>query len=609
MMEDRTLVRRFTDSLPGETQLEEALLDEQRENDRISGDIQKDRLEALYQDRNRDNLDVSFFKADEARNTLQKISVALEADLKPSRLSRIGIHRTSAREAANNVIQQSPRTFDELRVVIHHLEKNHLANQSKVGLHFRKLCKTFDGYKKAFEVFPSQNAYTSTVCGSLSLIMSAAVNHDAVAEMMSQAVADITNEATRFAVAPEIFGTHEMRELLSDLYAQVFLFYRDVIKWFLQSKVSRFVSSFNETLRERYTNAQARIKNCINDIRNAMLIGSFTMQKANHSIVKEMASKGVRIREQSFDCFSKHAVALNGQQFCISMVQKQHDEFLQKLDLCLSKHNDCSLAAKPGGTSEKESCLARKAARDMNAQLEEYIVGTEGYSLFDGGIFWLPTVEIASKMQDWMSNTATSFTSVLLWVSSPDVSEAFPSSRAAALTVLMAAWCTELPIISHFCERPRTTNIPSGRDVEKVGLIGLIYSLIAQLLKFNVTDDSFEVAKGQMAKLDGSDDSWIVALEIFSKLWKTTPQLSYCIIDGLNEFGFSEGASWSSDLLKVLLDPERLRRGCVKILLTTTGHSRILLDLVPMEDRVIANSEARKAVRGGQWVTTPRKEK
>jgi hypothetical protein len=188
-----------------------------------------------------------------------------------------------------------------------------------------------------------------------------------------------------------------------------------------------------------------------------------------------------------------------------------------------------------------------------------------------------------------------------LWIASPDVSETFPSSRAAALTALVAARHSEVPLISHFCERPRPTELCPGRDVEKVGLIGLIYSLIAQLLQFNVTNDSFRISEAQLLKLDGSDDSWSVAVEVFSYLWETTTKLSYCIIDGPNDLSFSGGTEWCDDLLGVILK-DRKSGPPVRILLTTTGQSRVLPDHVPVDAQIFAVRGAREGMRNGPWV-------
>jgi hypothetical protein len=141
-----------------------------------------------------------------------------------------------------------------------------LTNNLQVSVHFRRICKALDNHKKIFKVFPSKNNYTSVICGSLALIINAAVQHDAVVETISQTVTDITDEATQAEQMLHVFDTEQLRKLFSKLYAQVFLFYCDVIEWFMQSKFKRFIGSFNENLRKKYSDASRRIDRIIKQI-------------------------------------------------------------------------------------------------------------------------------------------------------------------------------------------------------------------------------------------------------------------------------------------------------------------------------------------------------
>jgi hypothetical protein len=171
--------------------------------------------------------------------------------------------------------------------------------------------------------------------------------------------------------------------------------------------------------------------------------------------------------------------------------------------------------------------------------------------------------------------------------------------------MLVVAWQTEIPLISHFCERPRFATLARERDPEMVGLIGLVYSLISQLLQFSFEDDSFEVPQEAMTKLDGSDGSWGQALDLFATLLKATPHLALCVIDGLNDLAFNQGAGWCHASLKVLFEHQKSCTGVFRILLTTSGQSRVLQDFVDINDRAFAQTGAREVIRGGRWVQSP----
>ena len=170
------------------------------------------------------------------------------------------------------------------------------------------------------------------------------------------------------------------------------------------------------------------------------------------------------------------------------------------------------------------------------------------------------------------------------------------------MVAAVAAWDSALPVISHFCERARVSDVPDGRGIEEVGLIGLVYSLISQLLQFKVKDDAFQISRGQLEKLDGSDESSIDALLVVRDLLRMTPHLQRCIIDGLNDVCFSSGAEWCSSFLEMLFEHQRTFAPNFKILLTTNGQSRVLPDHVRAEDRAFVQRGARALTRGGRWL-------
>ena len=108
-----------------------------------------------------------------------------------------------------------------------------------------------------------------------------------------------------------------------------------------------------------------------------------------------------------------------------------------------------------------------------------------------------------------------------------------------------------------------------------------------------------------MGKLDGSDGNWPEALRVLSTLLNATPHLALCVIDGLNDIAFGLGANWCSAFLGVLFEHQKTSRGSFKILLTTSGQSRVLQNYVNVDNRVFAQAGAREIIRGGRWVQSP----
>jgi len=72
-------------------------------------------------------------------------------------------------------------------------------------------------------------------------------------------------------------------------------------------------------------------------------------------------------------------------------------------------------------------------------------------------------------------------------------------------------------------------------SIEQVRLVGLVYSLIYQLLEFSGAEDELDVSKESLAALNGGKESWSASLEVLRSLLDRTPVLMYCVIDGLND--------------------------------------------------------------------------
>jgi hypothetical protein len=432
------------------------------------------------------------------------------------------------------------------------------------------------------------------------MIVSAAVNHDEIADTISETVTKITEKAARAANILLVLRTRAIRELFSELYAQVFLFYRDAIEWYMKSKASRFFASFNEKMKDRYEKAADNIETTVTEMYREKDIAHFALSRIQRT-EQERRDEVFRQRQQTYDSFTLAYAGRNAQQLLLSSHKSACIEASTISSIQIIEDNE-----EPVPTAKAKivsSSVSRTAARKLTGGLEQFFVGTEGHSLFTDGKFWLPEVDVASRLHDWIGPEAISLT---LWISSKDISQFDGSgSYAAALNMLVVGWETEIPLVSHLCERPRFATLARDRDPEKVGLIGLVYSLISQLLQFGFEDDSFEVTPKDLEKLDGSDGSWDQALDLISTLLKTTPHLALCVIDGLNDLAFGLGADWCGALLAVLFEHQKSSPGSFRILLTTSGQSRVLQNYVSIDDRVFAHAGAQEVICGGRWVKSP----
>jgi hypothetical protein len=362
------------------------------------------------------------------------------------------------------------------------------------------------------------------------------------------------------------------------------------MEWYLASKTSTFFGSFNEKLKDRFEKAARNIENCVVEMYRESHVSMLKLLWVMHSTTTETKNEVFRQRQQSY---REEELATAGRSmFDMFKAILQHElsdqqSIVQTLDLGaprLRLDDAHGIAAN----------LKRAQARSQTSRMEKFVVGTEGYSLFGDGKFWVPENDATSRLQDWSSADGTSS---ILWISSQSVSPGPSNAQAAAMTAVAAAWQSSLPIISHFCERPRPSRNPGDRSAEQTGLIGLVYSLIVQLLQFEFDGDLFNITDEEANALDGSTGSWSTSLSVMTRLLETTPHLSLCVIHGLNDLAWAGGADWCHSLLQRLFDHQKKLAGRFKILLTTSGQSRVLPDYVSPKDRFFSQKASRQILR------------
>lgn len=437
------------------------------------------------------------------------------------------------------------------------------------------------------------------------------MNHDKVPEFLSKAVADISDEVATCAELVDIWKDKRLRERLADIYARLFRFYRDVMAWYLKSRPAKFIGSFNENLKDLFQEAMEDIQKPIGVLRR---LGDNIGHSATRLILqgvkdikheqfrqrqtwwtdKEVGHEGGRfLRETVRDALQETMQNMWKENLAALYDQAKRDlqekgvESLEKPRIAGTESHmpvDNSRLADLGSVSGR--CL-----REHFQKQEENIVGDEGLHLLRNGSFWLADEMTASKLFDWMDSER----SETLWISSePDSisGESVSLARAAALSATATAWESDQPIISHFCARSHPKDISEDINIEKAGLIGLVYSLINQLQQTIPDESSTGISKLELDALDGSRASWPTSLTVLRKLLRGTPRVTYCVIDGLNDLEWGDGMGWCEQILNLIREHQEEQP--FNVLLTTTGQSRLLPREVSFEQKHTAQGRARE---------------
>ncbi|XXH00047.1 hypothetical protein Hte_006388 [Hypoxylon texense] len=570
-LEGRLIIRRFTDELAGSNELERLTKAAQAEIDEEEEKKERQRLRLLYESPGNSG-DVDFIASDTARNMLQKMVTEFVENEKPSVLQRMGFKHESAKSKANKMLQDMITSdVATLKASIDGLEEDWKKNNG-----------------------------------------TAAKNHSEIAELLADSVSRISETVARVSKITLVFPTAAVRQKLADVYAVLFRFYRRAIAWYLQKKVDRALASFNESLRAGFESAEAELGREIAELYREADIGG-------HAVVATVDRKvdgvGRRIddvdrkidymyavlRRQRSDCEAEDLAA--GRRMLDLLWDHWMEKQARQLGPAEQQQQQQRLpATEPAphalqGKPRDAVTLAR--AREYSAALERYIVGDEGPATYAAGRSWVAEDGVLPKLRAWMVGGSASRA---LWISSPPDLGGMTSAQASALAVWAAAWKAKTPLISHFCQRPRRDQLREGMSTEQVGLMGLVYSLLCQLLQFRRAEDTVNVSEESLKALNGEKGSWETSLKVLEALLGNTPVLMYCVIDGLNDLEFGDGAQWCQQLLKVLFARQRVAGVTFNILLTTAGQSRLLASAIGLEDRYIAQRPARELERWGERI-------
>lgn len=398
----------------------------------------------------------------------------------------------------------------------------------------------------------------------------------------------------------DMIETQRMCELYAELHAHVFLFYRDAIAWYMERKRNRLFKSFNEQLKAGYEKAIERIRECMTALLLQTNVAKVAMTKV---LLLDVQGLRREISQQRQEFQAQTELASAG----IQMQNLLHAMVYSKIvgtagaDI---KAGSMVPAEESGSLVITSSSVNRAAAMDQSTLLRSFVVGDEGQSLFEDGRFWIPHADASAMLVRWMDRDTQR---ARLWIDSPIPERSAASSRAAAITTVVAAWQSKEPIISHFCTRPDIGSVPDDQMCEEVGLIGLVYSLIIQMLEFRIEGDTFVISKEKMNMLDGSNDSWNVALQTFSDLLRATPQVSICVIDDLNVLSLSTGVQLCTEFLDALFDHQQQCAHVFRVLLTTAGFCSVIPEYFDRDERVFVQQGAQEVLRRDLMAIEPAK--
>ena len=409
----------------------------------------------------------------------------------------------------------------------------------------------------------------------------ATVNHEKIAESVSNAVDDLSEDIAYWKELLEINERCIRTEhYVSRLYAVVFIFLATIMtKWSSKSSAARLFRSFDsEFFKNEIEDKKAKIRDLEYKLRRQ---SDLVMQRNTNSIISKadmaqlLADSQARFELQLMMKIKQQQLIL-GQTIKGALEdqfrnqQEEQRELALRLESSINDQINSRIAATTLETSETLGRYYTNVQIRLNAlhQLRSYVAQQRILTLIERSEYLNVHIEIFNRIQQW--NAARTLQT--LWIQGPfQVPQPSRYTQLSAY-VITTAQKADIPVIYYFCD-------------STTGIIDLLYTLIAQLVRVLPDDlqSQLDFSPARFEALDGTPKSIDQAITLFADLLNAGPYTLFIIIDGLQALERPSNRAHIQRLVNVLRstdDDAVSERTCItKTLLTTDGFTEALIQL------------------------------
>ncbi|KAE9365611.1 hypothetical protein N431DRAFT_519116 [Stipitochalara longipes BDJ] len=528
-------------------------------------------------------------------------------------------------------------------------QSKRVASQSgKFIKHFIGFCKTLDAHSAMLEVLPDGNEYVSLFTGTLKSIIHAASNYEKIASGLGKALSKISVHVVACEREVMLHPTKAVQEKVALLYAHVFLFLEDTMKWYQKKPRLKLRDSFRENFYDHFEETIINIQDLSRDVLREANLSSMAetrhVRLTTDDTIVELRLGQIDSR-LSMDGVSRGQADIKHQLEQLRLDVQKDGEERRQLELngpkWIEDFRNSLFSQIASGVRQELLGVAQKALEDMRlsnagtcfrplGRIENLDTGLNTAQFYERDsiildsnhlldMFSPTSLEIpysppyahpisletiaSSRLKDWTTNPQIKFLSIAGRHSKG--LEPPPMKILASMCVNFAT-NAKLPAISYFCSLPPVEELRGDNTREVQELISLTYALIRQfveLLPVQFSSDC-DFTQERLSLLEGTSKSWTDAIELLRDLVISVPKPVFCIVDSFQVLDDWSTESMIGDFVKTLKDsgPEEETKETLKVLITTTGKSKALTRYLAVRELVLAdrdgavNSPAR---RGG----------
>nr|OQO28392.1 hypothetical protein B0A51_04885 [Rachicladosporium sp. CCFEE 5018] len=501
--------------------------------------------------------------------------------------------------------------------------------------YFHKGAGGFNSHATLLELLPTGSEYVSLFSGATKSIMKASANHEKIAQGLGKALSEITHVVETCTRVCQLYNTEAIQMLIAKLYAHIFLFLKDAMSWYLDKQWKRVLHALREDFFDDFKDQIANISIIAGQVEHQARMGIAAEQRTTRVVVEKTQSTAVQTQaavddlrlfaigqarataelvaqvrriesKASEEGQRKELLMLEEPQrlksltsfiatHIMELLEGQAEDWLEQKraaittpDRSVRQLEDVPKRLLLGDAKIELKLPGRDEYLDASRDLENYIL----YHDVRGPHETAPSVSVDTGVSIRLQSFITNADEKLLAIAGPTHldQEGMSTTTKVAVSFVDFAEKTRLPVVSYFCKLPEGTERRSGMGREVQELVSLVYSLIRQLIQCLPLrpQDPINLSIADLEELDGTDGSLTLALDVVRDLMAEIDTILFVVIDGLQWVDDRDIDKPLTRFIETLLNISGSENR-IKVLLTTTGKSRALLDVLPEEQYLLAD--------------------
>ncbi|PYH66433.1 uncharacterized protein BO88DRAFT_456285 [Aspergillus vadensis CBS 113365] len=446
---------------------------------------------------------------------------------------------------------------------------------------FVKVAGRINNHKYLLDMLPSGDRYTSVLIGGLTACIKATLEHEAIAELISDCLEKLSDKTYKLSKAIRNSKQNDfIRTHIVKFYKTLFGLLVSILDHWLLSRAKRFKnslgSSFQNQLQCSMNDLDYHVKQLSEENNSIMMENMcYDLGQLVQAIIVGGYSESWPTATNASNQFRTP-----GQVLAVSESPSAAPYVIRGLpDIPESK---LAASVAPGiQDKHNDHYWSTQTILEDTAWMKEYVCFEREENLLEESLYGSTNPQVYSRLVHW----AQSKSSEALWLEGPAIMADTTPNTLITARIVETFRRLHVPIVSFFCEYDsRQYNTFSNPEE----LLKMVYSLTSQMLAFiqdNLSsvydsEDLPDFSPARIRRLTTDPNSLPDAIAFLKDIIPLGPPILACCIDGLQILDCPEQSRWYQDCLtsfiQVLGTTKPPQPRIMKVWFSTDGYCEAL---------------------------------